>query len=431
MLVANLLGAALLFVGPPDPSTHDLGPLALVVAAARERLSPEAKSLVATAEAGFGVDPRLDALRELMIRKEWDAALAEASRLSAELAALEATNRDARRTLARVQHFLADVHLERHAHPARLKALEEAARRGDVEAAYELGALEIVEAAEASTQESKLSHRQAFLAWISAAAELGHPAAEDSLAHDLDLRGQRLDSSYWFFLSKMHAADPDATEQALVNMGAIFDAGDWSEVQQGFDRNALSAARGGQAGVLGARSLRTVGLVDQILRRQLEFSWRVGLNEHRPTHPLRAVYDAYRLVTVALPWADTYLVAVTEDPPSPGWLSVTRGSLRTAILPGDEVYVRGAQAHGHYCTFWGFSPDGRSALLVDPFFEWWQPAHNAGVTSLDFVAMPLDHRLVKLDSEEFLSEVQAFFAIRDRAPPPPTAPAARPGSPRE
>jgi hypothetical protein len=364
---------------------------------------------------GYVRDGELEAIKELLARGRLAHARGRAS-------ALIARPENFFQSPKRAQFMKATAFYLRGSAAALARERAEAIR--DFKSAAELGhALAMSQVAEnlisLGLQTSEMATAARFVeeAWpyLSAGAQLGDPKCMDLLGFLYRGQHRTLEANYWFFLARVTTSLSE--ERRLAEFSQMkLTAADQSVIAEALGKHSVS---GGPvptvaAGVPG-RSVRTAALVDALMRRRLEFVWRAFFTDSGPAVSVLEVFRKAQNSLPNNPVSSVYLlVPPGPTPERPGILSLRRRrDLMASVLPGDEIMIRCGRL-AHVATVWATRAPAGRMLLLDPFFEFWQPSHNRCITEMSIVPYGSRRELLSIKRSEIEPILAAVITVRDR-----------------
>ncbi|HEX8109685.1 MAG TPA: hypothetical protein VF516_18265 [Kofleriaceae bacterium] len=292
-----------------------------------------------------------------------------------------------------------------------LADLEQAAAFGHPEAPYHLASHLLIASTSRRDGERQLL-RPKIESLFLAGAQLADERCMDVLEDIYKRSGQRDDQNYWGMLRRMSEADEQRRKLLDTAFRETFTAEDRASIDHAMRAKSLSggAVPPSQGGLPG-RSTLTSLFVDVWMRKQLAFVWRAFFNANTPDATVTEVFDHYRQTVRAEPFGQLFLV-LPSHASSDGQLSLTHEQLAAAILPGDVMIVL-ADGRSHYATVWAIDRPGGTILVLDPFWEFWQPTHNSMITRMEHVDYAPRRQLFRLSWPEVRNMLVAAIVVRD------------------
>ena len=153
------------------------------------------------------------------------------------------------------------------------------------------------------------------------------------------------------------------------------------------------------------------------MRQQLEFVWRAFYNAADADHELPNTKQVFKRYTDSIPetpFCDLFLLVVSDFSKSlPDAIPIQRTSFADVLMPCDNLFLLDRD-NAHYATLWKIKPEKDSALILDPFPEFWNPEQNSSISTWKIVDYKHSRQLVKVKLSELLQCLVAVFAIRDK-----------------
>jgi hypothetical protein len=246
-------------------------------------------------------------------------------------------------------------------------------------------------------------------------AELGCMECMESLAQLYRVQERTLEGQYWTLLWLMNQPADDILRFANFYREAgndnVREMAATALLQYSPTGGPTSSTSDGVPG----RSALTSAFVDARMKRQLAFTWRAFFSEVSAkstglVEQLHTWQDLYSTAPFAAPLLLIHGSSTVEDSaiiPMP-----SRPALAARLLPGDELVVR-CGSLAHQATVWEINKSSGTILLLDPFYEFWQPTHNRCVTAFE-VRTKYGRTLASVSLSEVQAMLVGVFAFRDR-----------------
>jgi tetratricopeptide (TPR) repeat protein len=288
-----------------------------------------------------------------------------------------------------------------------------AAKMGHASAFYRVASYLTLRAKNETSIESQAKLFEEAMSFYQAGAELGEVDCMEILARALSKQNRVPEANYWFILQQMNEQASDM-ETIAEKYRRLPDS--YRENFASF-MNASSLSGGpvkSDVKGLPGRSPLTAAFVDLAMRKQLEFVWRAFFSPSAPDEPLIKTFEHWRNV-VPKPFAEPFLIVPQPlDVKAPTIISVSSvDDITSRLLNGDSIVVR-CGLLTHEATLWSL-PSNHSdyVLLLDPYYEFWQPSHNACVSHLKLIPYRYQRDLVQVRFSEMRNILQAVITIRD------------------
>lgn len=297
---------------------------------------------------------------------------------------------------------------------AQIKDFKRAADMGDSDAAFYASTILMQLAVSSKPMQTASTSMQEAFGYIQMAAELGATDAMAIVAKFARSGGRRADETYW---SSLHSLDNSPDKQRLMTKAyeeKLMDGG-WKELAQVMREQSISGREVPAANdQLPGRSSLTSALVDLRIRRQLEFVWRAFFKPDAPDENVLALFQHHRESLTNSPFAAAYLITTQANQPDDQGVVVVSShrDLADSVLPGDSIVVR-CGALVHTAVVWEIDRKKERLIMLDPFFEFWQPSHNECVKSFSLKPYKYQRELVELSWPEIQPMMVANISVRD------------------
>jgi len=411
--------------GPPIAATPRAAP-----PAAEEQSNPAQKreQVRRQLEGRFVPDPDIERLSGLLGEKKYQQVIEQASGLLEEADKRFPSPRKARMHRAMVYRERGSARVSLGQPLEAVRDFRAAMALGMRDAAYDLGKLLEAAASQAPVATDGSLLREEAIVPYTMAAELGDNRAMTRLKELY--RGKRKSGSgnqdtlmdlenYWGLCSYLRCYGEGAQDRIAAFVSTtkqIFGTGEITLLRRAVEKRATSW-RSTRDAPLPGRSWLTCAYVDTFMARQLEFVWWATFDDSTVESDkanVRDVFEYFRDSLPKTPFGEVYLVVASQYSGSlPDAIRLERPAIGNALMPCDDLVLLNRD-NMHYATLWDIDPKAGTALILDPFPEFWDPAQNSAISTSEMVDYKHSRQLVKVRLPDLLNCLVAFFAIRDR-----------------
>ena len=367
---------------------------------------------------GFVTDSDLAAIMDLLEKNQFSKARALATRVIARPSHTFSSPKREQFLKANALYFRGEAEARMSDDTGATRDFKQAAAMGDAQSAYQVATILAHQWAEA--RDSQTATRLILLAqsYLEMGAELGRSECISPLRELYGREGRTLEQHYWFLLERM-AASPKNLQKFAQSYRGFFGEKDRALFEEALrEHSPTGGSVAATADGIPGRSVLTAAFVDFAMRRQLEFVWRAFFAADTAEAPgvlegLRGHQRNYAGIPFAAPLLLVHATSVPGDSAIIAFPS--RPELASHVLPGDEVVVRCGSLN-HAAVVWAIDKPKRSILLLDPFYEFWQPSHNRCIKVFQVRPYKYGRELVSASWPEVQDILEGVIAFRDRVP---------------
>lgn len=365
------------------------------------------------AREGFETNPDLKQLSSLLEAKRLDEARALATRILNRPTSAFKSRKDEQFVKAYALYYSAHAAAHLGQDGEALREFEQAADMGLQSAYFEVAGRFTVLARSASSLDDRRKLFDQALTYYLGCAELGDPDCMDIVAKVYQKLNRKDEENYWFLIKQMNRSATELDNVARFYKQQFTDE-DRATLTRVMHERSLS---GGEVSSpikgLPGRSTLTSAFVDNLMRRQLEFVWRAFFSASAPEESVYESFQQYRSHVPSNPFASAYLLVPqainSKDDNIVSLPSIA--DLAFNLQNGDEVLVRCGPLT-HAAVLWSLDSQN-DVLLLDPFFQFWQPSHNACAKSMKLVPYRYKRDLVEIPFASLKNMLQGVITIRD------------------
>lgn len=267
----------------------------------------------------------------------------------------------------------------------------------------------------ASSPEAKSALFNEAQSYAEGCVQLGDADCARTLMSAYRAQGLKDEEFYWLLIGRMLGSTSEMETFAQYYEQNLSD-GDRALLAR-IMRERSPSGGDVSSGIKGlpGRSTLTAAFVDAMMRHNLEFVWGAFFSPSAPDESVEKVFGKWQsTLTPQLLVAAYLLTPQPSGTKSRSIISVkSTDTLGMNLLPGDQIIAR-CGSLTHMAEFWAFESDKRSVLLLDPFYEFWQPSHNACVKAMKLVPYRYRRDLVRISIADLSGMLEAVLTIRDR-----------------
>jgi hypothetical protein len=366
-------------------------------------------------EEGFKPDPELEQLASLLRAKRFDEVRAQATRIVKRPTSAFKSQKDEQFVKANALYFGGQAAAESGRDEEALGEFRQSAEMGKSSAYVEVAGRLTIQAASQSSADARKKLFYEAQHYYEGCAELGDPACMDILAKTYQKLNRKDEENYWFLLKQMNrsAAEMENVDRFYKQQFTDEDRAILARVMH--ERSLSGGEVNSPIKRLPGRSTLTSAFVDNLMRRQLEFVWRAFFSPSASDESVYQSFQHYRSHVPSNPFATAYLLVPqavgSTDDTIVSLLSLA--DLASNLLSGDELFVRCGPLT-HAAVLWSLDSK-KDVLLLDPFYEFWQPSHNACIKSMKLVPYRYRRDLVQIPFADLKNMLQGVITVRDRS----------------
>jgi hypothetical protein len=365
---------------------------------------------------GFRRNPELEQLSSLLESKHYDDVRGQAARIIHRPPSAFKSPKYEQFVKANALNYSAEASARLGRDQEAQDQFQQAADRGLRSAYFQVAGRFTLLARDAASPEERRELFDQAQTYYLGCAELGDPDCMDILAKSYERQNREDEENYWFLIKQM-TRPPVELDNVFRFYKEQFKDKDRDILTRVMHEMSLSGGelRSSVKGLPG-RSTLTSAFVDNAMRRQLEFTWRAFFSPLGHESSVYESFKEYRSHVPSNPFARAYLlIAQPVNLKDATVVSLpSTADLASNLQNGDEVFVRCGPLT-HAAVLWSRSEN--HVLILDPFFEFWQPSHNACMKSMKLVPYRYKRDLVELPYASLRNMLEGVITIRDLPSP--------------